>query len=132
MATEKRVASVPQDHPRFVGRDQFAELAAVVVTYNSASDIGALIDDLRIAAGTRPIRVIVVDNQSADQTVNVVRAHDDIVLLQSDGNLGYAGGINAAMAVIGDCENVLILNPDLVLEGEAIKHLLAAAGGERI
>ena len=60
----------------------------MVVTYNSASDISQLIDDLRLAARDRPIRLIVVDNQSSDDTVNVVRAHDDIILVESGGKPG--------------------------------------------
>jgi GT2 family glycosyltransferase len=104
----------------------------VVVTYNSASDISPLIDDLRLAGRNRPIRLIVVDNQSSDDTVNIVRPHDDIVLVESGGNLGYAGGINAGLALAGDCDNVLILNPDLTLAPDTVTRLLAAADDERI
>ncbi len=108
---------------------QHAEVAAVVVTYNSASDIAQLIEDLRLAARDRPIRLIVVDNQSVDDTVDVVRAHDDIILVESGGNLGYAGGINAGMPLVGDCDNVLILNPDLALAPDTVTQV--ACGGRR-
>ena len=64
---------------RFVGRSEYAEVAAVVVTYNSALDVSPLIDDLRTAACDRSIRLIVVDNQSSDDTAKIVRAHDDIM-----------------------------------------------------
>ena len=107
-------------------------MAAVVVTYNSASDVPQLIDDLRLAACDRPIRLIVVDNQSSDDTVNVVRAHDDVILVESGGNLGYAGGINAGLPFVGSCDDVLILNPDLALAPGAVTRLLAAADDERI
>ena len=47
---EAATAPVPRDgveRGRFVGGGEHAEVAAVVVTYNSASDISPLIDDLR-------------------------------------------------------------------------------------
>jgi hypothetical protein len=47
-----------------------------------------LIDDLRIVARDRPIRVVVIDNQSSDGTVELIRSHSDIKLVESGGNLG--------------------------------------------
>ena len=109
---------------RFVGADAHADVAVVVVTYNSASDISPLIDDLRFAALDRPLRVIVVDNQSSDGTADIVRAHTDVRLIESGENLGYAGGINAALPFTGPCDAVLILNPDVRLMPEAVTRLL--------
>jgi GT2 family glycosyltransferase len=101
---------------RFVGAGTHADAAVVVVTYNSASDISQLIDDLRVAAQDRTLRVIVVDNQSSDGTTEIVRAHADVKLVESGGNLGYAGGINVALPFTEPCDAVLILNPDLRLK----------------
>jgi GT2 family glycosyltransferase len=131
-ATVASVAREGVDPGRFVSRGEHADVAAVVVTYNSASDVSRLIEDLRFAAHDRPIRLIVVDNQSSDDTVNVVRAHDDIILVESGGNLGYAGGINTALPLVGNCDAVLILNPDLTLAPGAVTRLFRAANDERI
>jgi GT2 family glycosyltransferase len=109
---------------RFVGAGAHADVAAVVVTHNSASDISLLIDDLRVVAFDRPLRVIVVDNQSSDGTADIVRAHTDVRLIEAGENLGCAGGINAALPFIGPCDAVLILNPDLRLMPEAVTRLL--------
>jgi exopolysaccharide biosynthesis WecB/TagA/CpsF family protein len=127
--------SAPRDrveHGRFLSRGKHAEIAAVVVTHNNAADVWSLIEDLRAAAFGRPIRVIVVDNQSTDDTVKVVSDHDDVILVESGGNLGYAGGINAGLPFVGNCDNILILNPDLALAPDTVTRLLAAADGERI
>ncbi len=109
---------------RFVGGRTHADAAVVVVTYNSASDISQLIDDLRVAAQDRMLRVIVVDNQSSDGTTEIVRAHADVKLVESGGNLGYAGGINVALPFTEPCDAVLILNPDLRLKPDAVTRLL--------
>jgi GT2 family glycosyltransferase len=108
---------------RFVIGDAPVQIAVVVVTYNSAGDIGPLIGDLRIAANDRPIRLVVVDNESSDGTPDLVREHTDAILINSGGNLGYAGGINVGMTQVGRCEAVLILNPDLRLSAETISEL---------
>lgn len=134
-AVAGEAATAPSQHVtrgRFVCTAAHADVTAVVVTYNSASDIALLIDDLRVAAGDHPIRLIVVDNQSTDDTVEIVRAHDDIVLIESGGNLGYAGGINAGLPFVGRCDAILILNPDLALAADAVTRLLSAAGADRI
>jgi GT2 family glycosyltransferase len=116
----------------FVGLDVPAVVTTVVVTYNSASDVPLLIDDLRVAAATLPIRLIVVDNQSSDATVETVAAHDDVILVESGGNLGYSGGVNVALRMIGNCEAVLILNPDLVIEPGAVGRLLTAVRADGV
>lgn len=118
--------------PRFVTGDQHAEVSVIIVTYQSASDIASLIGDLRLVAARHRIRVIVVDNESSDGTVSIVRRHDDIILVESGGNIGYAGGINAARPEIGECDNVLILNPDVSLSEGSVARLLDTAAGPTI
>ena len=129
------MAASPQDEVergRFVSADTHADVAVVVVTYNSASDIPLLIDDLRVAAHYRPIRLIVVDNQSSDGTVELIRAHNDIMLVESGGNLGYGGGMNAGLRLVGHCDAVLMLNPDLRLAPDAITRLFEAVNENQI
>src|SRR5690606_2742640 len=50
--------------------------------------------------------------------------HEDIILVPTGSNLGYAGGINAARVHAGACQAVLILNPDLTVQPGAIQRLL--------
>ena len=117
---------------RFVSAGVPADVAVIVVTYNSAPDISLLIDDLRIAAHDRCIRLVVVDNQSSDGTADVIRAHKDLVLVESGGNLGYAGGINAGLPFVGNCDAVLILNPDLTLAPDVVTRLLGPLDDDRV
>jgi len=117
---------------KFVGADAHADVTAVVVTYNSAPDISPLIDDLRVAALDRPVRVIVVDNKSADGTARVVKGHVDVKLIESRENLGYAGGINTALPFADPCDAILILNPDVALARDTVTQLLKAADTDSI
>lgn len=120
------------DPGRFVTGDTHVDVAVVVVTYNSEADISVLIDDLRLAARDRPIRLIVVDNQSRDDTVSIVGAHDDIVLFESGGNLGYGGGMNAGLRLVGQCDAVAMLNPDLRVAPRAITRMLEVISDDGI
>jgi GT2 family glycosyltransferase len=111
--------------PRFLGPDGRADVAVVVVTYHNAADLDRLVASLRAEAMQTRLRVVVVDNASTDGSLAVARAHEDVVALDSGGNLGYAGGINAAMSAVGDADAVLVLNPDLVVEPGCIAAMRA-------
>ncbi|WP_309068526.1 glycosyltransferase family 2 protein [Microbacterium sp.] len=101
-----------------------AEVAAIVVTYGSAADLGRLIQGLRTEAQDVVLRVIVADNSPDDATLGVARAHPDVIAVPTHGNLGYAGGVNVGLQYVGDAESVLILNPDLRVHAGALRTLL--------
>ncbi|WP_260980487.1 glycosyltransferase [Microbacterium paludicola] len=113
------------DPARFVSPDAPADVAVIVVTYNSEADIAGLIDSVRPDAAQLRLRFIVADNDSTDDTVGIVAAHDDVILVRTGGNRGYAGGINAAMRAAGDAAAVLILNPDLRVGTGTIRRMLS-------
>lgn len=113
----------------FVGINDVAKVTAVIVTFNSARDIGPLLMDLREAARDCAIRVIVVDNDSSDDTVAIVKSQSDVTLVESGANVGYPAAINIGLSMRGDTEFVVILNPDLRLLPEALARLLDAGGG---
>ncbi|PVZ57059.1 WecB/TagA/CpsF family glycosyltransferase [Arthrobacter sp. H-02-3] len=99
---------------RFTGPEGAADAAVVVVTYNSAGDIDALLDSLRAETSDVTLRVLVADNSSRDGTLGLVRQrHPDVIAFGTGGNLGYSAGINAALQRVGDAPIVVVLNPDL-------------------
>lgn len=84
---------------------------SLIVTYNSASEISNLLDDLHsYIPGSK---VIVIDNASQDETVDVVQERfPQIHLIQNPLNVGYAKAVNQGFALC-NTENVLLLNPDI-------------------
>ena len=114
------------DTGRFVEAGRSADIAVVIVTYNSAAQVDELFADLRRDAVSLALRVVVVDNESTDDTAELVSKHDDINLIRSGGNIGYAGGINRARPHLGPSAAVLILNPDLRLRERALAAMLSA------
>jgi N-acetylglucosaminyl-diphospho-decaprenol L-rhamnosyltransferase len=84
-------------------------IGIVVVTYNSGEVIDGCLDACRQAAPDA--RVVVVDNASADDTVERVKRWSAVELIANPANRGFAGGVNQGVAAL-DCPAVLILNPD--------------------
>jgi len=114
-------ASHPQG--RFSGIDDPADVVAVIVTYNSGGDIDAAIESLRAETADQTIRVVIADNSSTDDTETRVRAHTDVILVRTGGNLGFAGGINVASAYFGDTSAILVMNPDAEMAPGSLRAL---------
>lgn len=101
--------------------DRDAVVTAVVVTYNSADTIGALLDSL--AQGTVVPRVVVVDNGSMDRTREIASARTGVEVIATGANLGYSGGINVGLRRVADGDDVLILNPDLTVSPTMVERM---------
>jgi N-acetylglucosaminyl-diphospho-decaprenol L-rhamnosyltransferase len=82
----------------------------VIVTYNSAAEIGACLD---AAIGTGA-EIVVVDNASTDGTVEEVRRRGVRVIANPE-NRGFAAATNQGFVVLKR-PYVLLLNPDAVLK----------------
>lgn len=97
-----------------------AEIAILIVTYNSENQIE---ECLRSAIDQRVSlrqQIIVVDNASTDGTVALIREKFPEVTLVTPGqNLGFAKGVNLA-ARHADAEFMLLLNPDTVVLDHAL------------
>lgn len=102
-------------------------LAVVVVTYHSAEVVEECLTSIAAALESIPdSRVVVVDNASTDNTLDIVARvapHAEIVARPS--NDGFAAGVNAGFAAAPDCD-VLVLNPDVRLHRDAVTLLRAA------
>ena len=98
----------------------------VVVSFNSARTLGGCVAPL---AGNDGLNVIVVDNASADRSIDTVSdLAVEIVALKT--NRGFAFGCNRGFET-GSAPYVLFLNPDARISSESIARLvevLAAIG----
>ncbi|MGR0159879.1 WecB/TagA/CpsF family glycosyltransferase [Paenarthrobacter nitroguajacolicus] len=121
---------VPSRAPgTFVQVTERADVAVVVVTYNNADDVGRLVSSLRGETTGQSIKVVVADNSPDDRTFRELQRHPDVAAVRTGGNLGYAGGINAALTIAGDAGSYLVLNPDLHVEPGAIAAMLKRMEG---
>ncbi|CAL9556647.1 hypothetical protein SUDANB95_04510 [Actinosynnema sp. ALI-1.44] len=102
-------------------------LAVVIVTYHSAGVVEECLRSVAVALESIPdSRVVVVDNASGDDTLDVVRrVAPEAQVVARETNDGFAAGVNAGFAAAPDCD-VLVLNPDVRLEPGCVELLLAA------
>ncbi len=104
-------------------------VGVVVLTWNGCQDTVACLRSLAVATGAS-LRVIVVDNGSADGTADVVRREfPDAELVRSEQNLGFAGGNNLGIerALELGVDFVLVLNNDTEVEPGAVAALVDEA-----
>jgi GT2 family glycosyltransferase len=104
-------------------RDTPNDVAAVVVTYNSRQHVSALLDTLPDAFGSLKYSVVVVDNGSADGTLELLERRSDCHAVAST-NEGYAAGINRAVAASPPASTILILNPDATLDADSVPRMM--------
>jgi N-acetylglucosaminyl-diphospho-decaprenol L-rhamnosyltransferase len=99
-------------------------LGVVIVAYNSKGMIGRLLGSVPTALDGVPAELVVVDNDSADGTAELVEQLAHRVVRSPNG--GFAAGINRGVRELPDAEAILVLNPDVVLLPGSIRPLLTA------
>jgi len=112
--------------------DPQPDLWVLVVTFRSADVIEGCLRALPAALeGCGRVGVIVVDNASTDQTVEVVgRVRPDAPVVQTGANLGYAAAINRGLDAVGPVTApVLVLNPDVRMAPGSVGPMLKALVG---
>jgi GT2 family glycosyltransferase len=86
------------------------DIGIVIVTYNSAAEIGACLE----AAIPSGAEIVVVDNASTDGTAAEI-ARRGVRLIANSTNRGFAAAVNQGFAAL-NCPYILLLNPDTALE----------------
>ncbi|MBD3756709.1 MULTISPECIES: glycosyltransferase [Microbacterium] len=99
------------------------DVAAVVVTYNSEDHVAGLLDSVGPALGALSGAIVVVDNGSTDRTLEILDERTDCVVIRST-NVGYAAGMNRAIAAAPKARAFLILNPDATLDPDSVETMM--------
>lgn len=95
-----------------------ATVSILIPTYNGASYIVPAIDSILEQHGV-DLEIIVVDDNSTDETVAIVRSYDDqrVRLSQNAANLGAEGNWNRALELAKGTYIKLLPQDDLLLPG---------------
>ncbi|MGI9318053.1 MAG: glycosyltransferase, partial [bacterium] len=69
-------------------------------------------------------RVIIVDNNSVDGSVDLIESkYPNIELIRESKNTGFAAANNHAIELIDDCDWVALINPDAIASSDWINLL---------
>jgi GT2 family glycosyltransferase len=104
-------------------------LSVIIVTHNSCAPVGDCLIALPAACADLTREVIVVDNNSRDETLKTVHAVDpNARVIEQTRNLGFGAACNIGAQSAGG-EYLLFVNPDVVLDAGAVRRLVDAATG---
>lgn len=93
-----------------------------IVTYNSEKDIRNCLESVFLQ--TFPIQqVIVIDNQSHDQTLTIINSFANVKVVKNKWNNGFAGGHNQGIT-LSESDYILVLNPDVILQKDYVKNII--------
>ena len=99
------------------------DLTIMVVSYNTRQKTLDCIRSVINATFSISYEIIVVDNASADGSVDAIRANfPDIKVIECNENVGFAAANNIAEKRANG-RKLLLLNPDTIVVGQAIEDL---------
>ncbi|MGX6642751.1 glycosyltransferase family 2 protein [Legionella pneumophila] len=100
-------------------------VTVVIVNYNSGEMLLKCIK--QVLASTVPVRIIVSDNASSDDSLHLLtvayRDNPNIHIYKNHANLGFSAANNAVYPMI-ETPFILYLNPDCFISENTIEHLL--------
>jgi len=100
------------------------DLSVIIVSWKVRDLLKKCLESIRSAQGDLSLEIFVVDNDSQDSTVEMVKNEfPNVKLIINDKNLGFAKANNLALRQSRG-EYVLLLNPDTELNSEALGHSL--------
>jgi len=102
------------------------KIAVVIVTFNGAIWIKKNLNSL--LNSNYPIDIIIVDNASTDETINIVKQFKAIELIQNKSNLGFgkANNIGIDWAIKKGADAIFLLNQDTWIYENTISNLAEA------
>jgi len=100
-------------------------VSIVIVNWNTRNLLLRCIGSILDGGCSVPCEIIVVDNASADGSVDAVRsAYPNVTVIANDRNLGFASANNVGFARASG-ESILLLNPDTIVSEKAADKLVA-------
>jgi GT2 family glycosyltransferase len=99
------------------------DISVVIVAWNARHYLELCLESIAKAPPRRSMEVLVVDNASADDTIEMVEAkYPWVTLIKSKENLGFARGNNVA---IRQCRGhyIALVNPDVILFPDCLDTL---------
>lgn len=108
------------------------DVSIIIVSYNVCDLLIACINSLRTHISSCNYEIIVVDNSSEDNTVEMLQSlfPVDVILIANSDNVGFSIANNQG-AAISKGDYLLFLNPDTIFTEDAVKSAFDFANNNR-
>src|SRR5215207_6416065 len=103
----------------------------IIITYNSAAQIGPCLRALQQQRCDTEYEIVVVDNASRDQSRAIVAGFPAARLIAADENWGFAGGVNRGVAAARG-RLIALLNPDAAPAPDWLQQIIAVLDDPQI
>jgi GT2 family glycosyltransferase len=102
------------------------KVSVVIVTYNGDQWIEKVIKSLY--SSELEVEIIIIDNNSSDKTVSLIKKYNEIDLIELKTNLGFGGANNIGLkkAYEAKVDYVFLLNQDAWINSNTISDLVTA------
>ncbi|AJD33100.1 glycosyltransferase [Clostridium sporogenes] len=107
----------------FKNNDKEIKTSIVILTYNKLEYTKLCIDSIRKYTKSGTYEIIVVDNNSTDDTKEWLKEQNDIKLILNNENLGFPGGCNVGIKIAQKDNDILLLNNDTVVTPRWLENL---------
>lgn len=102
-------------------------LAIIIINFNTEELILRCLESIFKYKSQSKFEVWVVDNNSTDNSVSSIKKHfSEVNLIESNENLGFAGGNNLALKKV-EANYYLLLNSDTEVKNQSIDNLVKFA-----
>ena len=98
----------------------------IILTYNNLEFTKACIESIKKYTEPDTYEIIVVDNNSEDDTVSYLKELKDITLICNEKNEGFPKGCNIGIAHAQKENDILLLNNDTIVTTNWLKNLKIA------
>jgi GT2 family glycosyltransferase/peptidoglycan/xylan/chitin deacetylase (PgdA/CDA1 family) len=101
------------------------DLSVIIVSWNARKHLINCLESIRSTAGDLSIEVIVVDNNSSDDSCAMVSKNfPEVQLIETERNLGFAKGNNLGIKE-SKGRYLALINSDVILKPECFQRLIA-------
>lgn len=101
------------------------KVSMIILTYNQLSYTKLCIESIRKHTAEINYEIIIVDNNSADGTVEWLKKQNDIKTIFEKENVGFPKGCNDGIK-IADGDSILLINNDVIVTKNWLKNMLIA------
>ena len=100
------------------------DLSIVIVNFNTSDCLDDCLSSIQKYVRDLNFEIIVADNASADNSVEIVKNnYQDVILITNKTNIGFGAAVNKAVK-IAEGKYVLVLNPDNIFISNCLPNLI--------